>query len=259
MTELITDLTVLATPAEPLKFVTKDGIDKEEGESIINEMKEVMAAYPDRISLAAPEIGVQKRVFCIRFENELKFFLNPIIIKKAEFKIAGETCSCMPGKEILITRPEEVTAVYHTAEYKYEENKFLGVAAKLFDQQCQLLDGITPADLGLVSDVETDGSLSDLTEDEIEELIAFYKNYINVKTEAISKDLEADEDLKKAYKELKFTEQIINGRAQIVAPESASQTTRGKATAALIAKNIKANEHTNNRAKLKQFLGRKGK
>jgi hypothetical protein len=29
----------------------------------------------------------------------------------------------MPGKEILITRPEELTVVYYTEDFKYEENK----------------------------------------------------------------------------------------------------------------------------------------
>ena len=39
----------------------------------------------------------------------------------------------MPGKEI-IARPEEITVVYYTDDFKYEENKLVGPAAAIFDQ-----------------------------------------------------------------------------------------------------------------------------
>ena len=49
----------------------------------------------------------------------------------------------MPGQEILITRPEEITIVYYNDEFKYEENKLLGAAARLFDQSAQLLESLS--------------------------------------------------------------------------------------------------------------------
>ena len=59
-----------------------------------------------------------------------------------------------------------------------EDNKLLGIAARLFDQQYQLLDGVSPADLGLVSDIEQDGSLSELTEEEFNQVIEIYKQFV---------------------------------------------------------------------------------
>ncbi len=156
---IITTLEKLQKPAEPLKFLTEKGIEKEEGETIVKQLKSILEADKTLAALAAPQIGIDKRIFCMRFKDTIKTFINPVVTKKLNYVIRPETFSSMPGKEILITRPEEITVVYYTSEFKYEENKLLGVAARVFDQNCQLLDGITPDVLGLVSDVEEDGTL----------------------------------------------------------------------------------------------------
>ena len=123
----------------------------------------------------------------------------------------------MPGKEILISRPDEITVVYYTDEFKYEENKLLGPAARLFDQNAQLLDGITPDMLGLVSDIAEDGSLADLTDEEFKEMTDIYKKYVSAKVKALEADIAENEELNKQYTQLKFTESVINGRASVVA------------------------------------------
>jgi len=58
-----------------------------------------------------------------------------------------------PGKEFVIGRPEEITVVYYNEDFKYEDNKLMGYAAALFDQQYQLLEGVLPDELGLMSDI----------------------------------------------------------------------------------------------------------
>ena len=73
MKELITDLEILSKPARPLVFATDKGIEKEEGLQIIADLKEFMDANPDLLALAAPQIGIDKRVFCIRFDNDIKY------------------------------------------------------------------------------------------------------------------------------------------------------------------------------------------
>jgi peptide deformylase len=261
MTEIITNLESLRQAAEPLKFISEAGLDKTEGETIIKQLHEIMEADKTILTLAAPQIGANKRIFCIRFEDTIKTFIDPIITKKSNYKIAPETFISMPGKEILISRPEEVTVVYYTADFKYEENKLLGAAARLFDQQTQLLDGVLPDDLGLISDVELDGSLADLSEEEITELVDFYKEYVKVKTEAAQKAIEDDTDLQDSYRKLNFAEKVVNGQAAVITDEQGihDMKQRAKAKAALKIKKIDNLEKNNNRQQLKQFLNRKGK
>jgi peptide deformylase len=262
MTEIITDIQKLNSVAEPLKFLTEQGVEKEEGTSIINQIKEIMEADKTILALAAPQIGINSRIFCIRFNDILKTFINPIVTKKDKYDIKPESFISMPRKEILITRPEELTVVYYTDEFKYEENKLLGAAARLFDQHCQLLDGILPSELGLVSDVELDGSLADLSEDEIAQVTEIYKKFISLKTEALQKEIKENPELEKQYNSLRFTEKVINGDAAVVAGEGKDQEKahrKAQNVAALSVKNAIQMEKQVNKTKLSNFLSKKGK
>jgi peptide deformylase len=223
MKELITDIEKLEV-AEPLKFITDTGIDREKGDQIINDLKEIMEANPNMISLAAPQIGEPYRIFCIRFNDTIKTFIDPIIKKKQGSKLVVETCSLLPGKEILLTRPEEITVVYYTDDFKYEDNKLVGPAAAIFDQQIQLLDGVLPSDLGLVSDIEEDGSLFDLTNEEFEQVKEIYKQFIQVKTKQAQEEAIANPELEKQYRQLKFSEDVINGRTLILESDEEAET-----------------------------------
>jgi peptide deformylase len=259
MVEIIKDIEALKEPAKPLEFLTEQGTEKEEGLEIIGKLKEAMEADSTILALSAPQIGINARIFCIRFADQIKTFINPIVTKKGKYEIKPETFVSMPGKEILITRPEELTVVYYTDEFKYEENKLLGAAARLFDQHCQLLDGVTPAELGLVSDVEADGSLADLSDEEIAQVTEIYKQFIKAKSAALQTEIEKDPDLEKAYKQLKFTEKVITGEALVISDEDEN---RHKAANKLATKSMMQQaklEKAVNNANLKQFLRRKGK
>jgi peptide deformylase len=223
MKEIITDLEKLEV-AEPLEFISDIGIEREEGDKIIADIKEIMEANPEMITLSAPQIGYNKRIFCIRFNNIIKTFIDPVITKKTGSTLVIETCSMMPGKEILIARPEEITVVYYTDDFKYEENKLVGPAAAIFDQQVQLLDCVFPSELGLVSDIEEDGSLNDLTEEEFEELKEIYIQFIKIKAKQAEEEASKNEELAKQYRQLKFTEDVVNGRTLILESDEEAET-----------------------------------
>jgi peptide deformylase len=230
MERIIIELEKLQTPSEPLTFLSETGTNTEEGEKIIAELKEVMAADEKLLALAAPQIGINKRIFCLRFNDQIKTFINPIITKKTGLRFTIETCASMPGKEIVIGRPEEITVVYYNEDFKYEDNKLLGVAASLFDQQAQILDGVLPHELGLVSDVEADGKIESA---DMEEVIDFYKNvFLPSKLKTLNTVIEANEEAAKDFKQLKFTEGVINGRIAVVeSEEEAAKRAKAKKAA----------------------------
>lgn len=259
MVKIIKDIQKLTSATKPLQFLTEQGIEKDEGLKIIRKIKKVMNEDDTILALAAPQIGIDSRIFCIRFNDQIKTFINPIVTKKGKYEIKPETFVSMPGKEILITRPEELTVVYYTDEFKYEENKLLGSAARLFDQHCQLLDGVTPAELGLISDVETDGSLADLTEEEITQVVEIYKQFIKTKAEALQKEIKEDPEVEKAYRQLKFTEKVINGDAFVISDEDNKKHNAAREMAAKSMANAANAEKQFLNAQRKQFLSRKGK
>ena len=227
---IITDVEKLMQPSEPLTFLTDSGAQTEEGLEIISKIKEVMEKDESILALSAPQIGINKRIFCLRFNDQIKTFINPIITKKKGLNIIIEACASMPGKEIVIGRPEEVTVVYYNDDFKYEDNKLLGAAASMFDQQAQILDGVFPSELGLVSDIEADGKIE---EDDLVEIIPFYKDtFLPRKLAGLEKVISTDETASSDFRNLKFTEGVINGRITIVEPdEEADKRAKAKKAA----------------------------
>ena len=217
MESIIYDTNILAVPSEPLTFLTENGANTEEGKEVISKIKEVMETDTDLLALAAPQIGINKRIFCLRFNDQIKTFINPIITKKKGLNIVIETCASMPGKEIIIGRPEEITVVYYNDEFKYEDNKLIGIAASMFDQQAQILDGVLPSELGLVSDIEEDGKIE---EADLIEIIPFYKDtFLPNRLSGLKQVIESDKEATEVFNQLKFTEGVVNGRITVVEPE----------------------------------------
>ena len=258
MERIITDIETLSTPAEPLTFLTEQGAQKEEGSEIINKIKEIMDANKDLIALSAPQIGINKRIFCLRFNDQIKAFINPIITKKKGLKIVIETCASMPGKEIVIGRPEEITVVYYNGEFNYEDNKLVGIAASLFDQQAQILDGVLPSELGLVSDIEEDGRIEDA---DLTEIIPFYKDtFLPSKLASLKAIIESDKDAEKEYKHLKFTEGVINGRITVLEPEEeTAKRAKAKKAANRAIRSANLSEKADQKAAFKNFVKRVSK
>ncbi len=219
MERIIKDLEKLREPSEPLKFIDKDGQHVEEGKEILAQLTSVFDQNPNVIALAAPQIGINKRIFGIRFNETLKFFINPIVTKKSGLVIAPEVFLSAPGKEYLIGRPKEITVIYTNQDFAYEDNKLLDGAARIFDQMIQLLDGVLPGDLGLESDIELDGSLATASEEELAEYCEIWKQYVNVKLSKLEEEINSNEISKSVYQELKLSEMVINGKIAVYEEE----------------------------------------
>ena len=256
MKKIITDLTKLSSASEPIEFLTNTGIIREEGDEIVKTLKEWLSKTKTEVAIAAPQLGINKRVFCMKFQDTVKTFINPIITKKANYVIQPESCSSMPGKEILISRPEEITVVYYTDEYKYEENKLLGIAARVFDQNCQLLDGITPDVLGVVSDIEEDGSLWDLDDEEMKQIKDMYSQIIAARGQSLAARIKEDPELAKKYNEFLFAEKVMSGEAAVVG-RSASR--KGQAAAAMSLRAANQGKTAAQRAQRVHFINQKRK
>lgn len=253
MESIIYDIDILSIPSEPLTFLTEQGAKTEEGEEIVSKIKKVMETNQELLALSAPQIGINKRIFCLRFKDQIKTFINPIITKKKGLNIVIETCASMPGKEIVIGRPEEITVVYYNDEFKYEDNKLMGVAASMFDQQAQILDGVLPSELGLVSDIDIDGKIED---SDLEEIIPFYKDtFLPSKLEGIKQAIDSDEEASKAFNQLKFTEGVINGRIAVVEPtEKTAKRAKAKKAANKAIFNAGKAEAIKQKAEFKNFV-----
>ena len=214
MTRLVTDINSLKKIAE--KINVKETLGREEAQQIISDLTKFLKDHPGIKAIAAPQLGIQKRVFCINFNGTIKAFVDPIITKKSNIKAVIETFENCPNKEYLVMRPTEIRAIYFNEEVKYEDNIFKDTAATIFDQQAQILDGVIPADIGLESDVAADGPLAGLSQEEFNEAVDMLKQITKIRLEKAETEIGSNDDAADVYKTLKFGEQVIDGSVTVM-------------------------------------------
>ena len=94
---------VLRKQCKPLTEITNRDI------TLIKDMAETMYEA-DGVGLAAPQVGILKRLFEIdlRDEDGLMVFINPEILETSGSQIDDEGCLSIPGKSEEVERPNYV-------------------------------------------------------------------------------------------------------------------------------------------------------
>jgi len=75
---------------------------------LLDDMLETLRAK-DAVGLAAPQVGVLRRIVVVEFEEELYELINPEILSQNGSQICNEACLSVPGRCGDIERPFEVT------------------------------------------------------------------------------------------------------------------------------------------------------
>ena len=94
---------ILRKKSRPIEVIDQRIID------LANDMIETMHKY-DGLGLAAPQVGILKRIIVIDlYEEGTQFILiNPVIIKQSGEQIVEEGCLSFPDKFGKVKRPKEV-------------------------------------------------------------------------------------------------------------------------------------------------------
>lgn len=111
--------------------------------ALIDDMIDTLI-YADGAGLAAPQIGVSKRIFVATFDGGSTVIeaVNPVIVKVKGKRIAPEGCLSIPNIREKVERPRHV--VVHAFDRHGEpiEIKGDGFAAACFCHEIDHLDGI---------------------------------------------------------------------------------------------------------------------
>ena len=102
--------------------------------------------FADGCGLAAPQVGVLKRVFIIWLDNQLYEFINPRFLKQKGTQTSDEGCLSVKGKLGTVSRYMTVEML---AENRYGETfrfKASGFFAKALQHEYDHLDGILYVD-----------------------------------------------------------------------------------------------------------------
>ena len=125
---------ILEKPCRPVTEVT------ERIQTLIDDMLETMYEH-DGVGLAAPQVGVLKRIVVIDVGEGPVVMINPEIIETAGEQTGAEGCLSLPGKYGTVTRPNYVKAKFfdeNMDEYEIEGEELL---ARAICHELDHLDG----------------------------------------------------------------------------------------------------------------------
>ncbi len=95
------------------------------------------------LGLAAPQVGISKRIVAVLLAEGPKIFINPKITKKEkETEIAEEGCLCFPNLFLDIKRAKSVAIKAIDVEGKEMEFFVDGLTARIFQHEIDHLNGI---------------------------------------------------------------------------------------------------------------------
>lgn len=163
-------------------------------------------------ALSAPAIGYEYRIFCIKFNEEIKTFINPIIMDAKGLQLSREKCTSIPNKEFIIPRNNDLTVAYQRPTGKIETRQIVGLAALVFQHEMQHLDGILLSDLGL----EIDSQWDEATDDERAEVLKEFLDSLDLYSSELEKEIQTDPELKQMSDAIDFMASVQTGETKLM-------------------------------------------
>lgn len=126
---------VLRLQAKPVNNITPNVI------KLLQNMADTMYAAPG-VGLAAPQIGVSKRVVVIDVGEGLLELINPEIVSRDGSELESEGCLSLPEITLKVKRAAKVRVKAQNREGKRVEIVGEGMLARALQHEIDHLDGI---------------------------------------------------------------------------------------------------------------------
>ena len=107
---------------------------------LIDDMLETMYEAMG-VGLAAPQVGILKRIVVIDIGEGPVVMINPRIVESSGEQTGEEGCLSVPGKSGIVTRPNYVKAVALDEDMKEYEIEGEGLMARAICHELEYLDG----------------------------------------------------------------------------------------------------------------------
>jgi peptide deformylase len=109
----------------------------------------VLMRQKNGMGLAAPQVGISKRLFVMADGSQEYVIVNPKIKRtKKKTKIDSEGCLSYPERQVLVERSTEIRVSYQTSKGGRVERTFRDHLARCFLHEFDHLNGITFLDIG---------------------------------------------------------------------------------------------------------------
>lgn len=127
-------LTTLSTDLDPL-----------EHEDVFRKLETMISLYVDACGLAAPQIGILKRAFVVRWVGKIYRFANAEIIEGSDQEYGIEGCLSIPEREFYVPRCRSIVVkddINGTQRYE-------GFLARIIQHENDHTKGVTLKQSGL--------------------------------------------------------------------------------------------------------------
>lgn len=182
---------------------------------VSGEMIEYMNKHKDIKALAAPMINRSFRMFAIRFEDGIKFFVNAMFTREKGLHVSIETNPLFKDRTFLVVRDDSISLAYQDLLGLVGEADFDGTAGDLIQQMVHLTDGILLDELGL----EVFDDFLEASEEEQQEVIDLYINRLKDQSSLLNKEIEENSELKEYKEGMDFLLAAAKGEVQIESPK----------------------------------------
>lgn len=119
-------------------------------ESFSNDLVETLNSFNFCVGLAAPQVGILKRMVAIDISrgrkpqpnNGLLILVNPVIVDSSNFKIVREGCLSIPDFTANVKRAMDITVVYQNVQGETKTLSTKDFEAHAIQHEMDHLDGV---------------------------------------------------------------------------------------------------------------------
>jgi peptide deformylase len=109
---------------------------------LLDDMRETLHMQ-EGVGLAAPQVGVLRRIAIVEFDGQFFELINPRVLKTSgEDLIEEEGCLSVPGVRGFVKRPEHIIVSYVDRTGTRRKEEISGLLARVFCHEIDHLDGI---------------------------------------------------------------------------------------------------------------------
>lgn len=109
---------------------------------LLNDLKETLYGCGNGIGLAAPQVGMLKRIVVIDVGDGLMEIINPVIMEEEGEQVIPEGCLSVPGVYGEVKRPARIVVEYQNRFGKRVRIEGTDTLARCLSHEIDHLDGV---------------------------------------------------------------------------------------------------------------------
>lgn len=105
-------------------------------------MEDIRAKYNFGRAIAAPQLGIMKRLIYFNIDKPMVFINPKIISKSTEMFEVWDDCMCFPNLFVKVLRHKSIEVEYLDENWKFQKAVFENDISELFQHEFDHLEGI---------------------------------------------------------------------------------------------------------------------